>query len=264
MTDSVLVQIDDRGVATITLNRADVHNAFDEHVIGLLSHHLDDIAVNEDVCCVILKGAGKSFSAGADLNWMKRAAEYTPQQNKADALALAGMLEKLYSLPQLTIALVQGAAFGGGFGLVSACDIVFASERAKFCLSEVKLGLIPATIAPYVMRAIGQRHARRYFQTAEIIDVTKAQDIGLVHEIFEDEDELEKACAELIENQILKNGPRAMREAKKLVLDFGDEMISQELNDMTASCIANIRASDEAREGLSAFLEKRKANWIKE
>lgn len=262
MEDVVLRDISAQGVASVTLNRLDVHNAFDEHVIALLSHYFDDLAKRDDVRAVVLKGAGKSFSAGADLNWMKRAADYTPAQNAEDAMALANMLEKLYRLPQMTIALVQGAAFGGGFGLASACDVVMASQRAKFCLSEVKLGLIPATIAPYVMRAIGERQARRYFQTAELIDVAKAKEIGLVHEIYDDEAAMVGACEALLSEYIYKNAPMAMREAKKLVLDLAKEPVSQGLNKETAQRIADIRAGAEAKEGLNAFLEKRKANWI--
>lgn len=259
MTDVVLMDVVD-GVATITLNRPDTHNAFDEYVIAALSGKLDVLRLEKSVHVLVLRGAGKSFSAGADLNWMKRAAGFTEEQNKSDALALAEMLHKLYSLPVVTIACVQGAAMGGGLGLSSCCDIVIADKDALFALSEVKLGLIPATIAPYVLRAMGERHARRYFQTGERFSGQRAYEIGFVHEVVSGADEME-SCLGGILKAVSANGPHAMKEAKKLCLDLAGERLTPELMNDTASRIARTRAGMEAKEGLSAFLDKRKAEW---
>ncbi|MFN3827708.1 MAG: enoyl-CoA hydratase-related protein [Micavibrio sp.] len=257
----VLMDVID-GVATITLNRPDTHNAFDEHMIAALSGKFDALHLEKNVHAVVLRGAGKSFSAGADLNWMKRAAEFTEQQNKADALVLAAMLNKLYTLPVVTIACVQGAAMGGGMGLVSCCDVVLAEREALFALSEVKLGLIPATIAPYVLRALGARQSRRYFQTGERFNGQHAFDIGFVHEVVTDAAEMETRLATLLKG-LAANGPHAMREAKKLCQDMEGQDITPALIDDTASRIARTRAGLEAKEGLTAFLEKRKAGWVK-
>lgn len=262
--EAVLLEISPQGVATLTLNRPDVHNAFDEHMIALLSMRLDELAGNHNIRCVVVKGAGKSFSAGADLNWMKRAAGYNAAQNKADAQALASMLQKLYDLRCPTIALVHGAAIGGGFGLVACCDIVLAGPKAKFCLSEVKLGLIPATIGPFVMRAIGGRQMRRYAQTAEMIDVITAQEIGLVHERFDTDDDMLAGADILVRDHVLRNGPNAMAQAKTLCHDIEGQALDSALGEETAQRIADIRAGDEAREGLAAFLEKRAPHWVDE
>lgn len=262
MSKHVIVETE-KGIARVTLNRGEVHNAFNQDMIADLHEAFIKLAVADDVNIVVLTGAGKSFSAGADMNWMKEAATYSEEENFQDALALANMLKSLYELPQLTIAAVHGAAMGGGMGLVSCCDFVIAAEDTKFALSEVKLGLIPATIAPYVMRAIGKRQARRYFQTAEFISAAHALNIGLIHEVVEN---AEAVSAKLEEKLALiaKNGPEAMRAAKALVDDIsGAGVIADtELYD-TAIRIAKIRAGEEAQEGLSAFLEKRQANWIK-
>lgn len=260
--DDMVVLECDEGVATVTLNKPDVHNAFDDHVIARLSHIWDELSARDDVIAVVLRGAGKSFSAGADLNWMKRAADYTEQQNQIDAHELASMLHKLYSLPKTTIACVQGAAFGGGLGLVSCCDIVLADETAKFALSEVKLGLIPATIAPYVLRAIGERQARRYFQTGERFDGQTAHKIGLVHELCKDQKDVESKLSALLDG-LNANGPRAMAASKQLCLDYAEGAITEKVLEETARRIAKTRAGDEAKEGLSAFLEKRKAAWVR-
>lgn len=249
------------GVATITLNRPDTHNAFDEHMIAALSGKLDALHIEKDVHVVVLCGADKSFSAGADLNWMKRAAAFTEQQNKADAMVLATMLHKLYTLPKVTIACVQGAAMGGGMGLASCCDIVIADKEAQFALSEVKLGLIPATIAPYVLRALGERHSRRYFQSGERFNGQRAYEIGFVHELVDGADDMDTKLKGLL-GALAANGPQAMKDAKKLCLDLAGKPITPELIDDTANRIARTRAGGEAKEGLSAFLEKRKANWV--
>lgn len=257
--DFVLMDVVD-GVAIITLNRPDTHNAFDEHVIAALSGKLDVLGLEADVHAIVLRGAGKSFSAGADLNWMKRAAGFTEAQNKDDALALATMLNKLYTMPKVTIACVQGAAFGGGMGLVSCCDIVIADKDAVFALSEVKLGLIPATIAPYVLRALGERHARRYFQTGERFSGQRAYEIGLVHEVTTGLVGMESHLQSILA-ALAANGPKAMKESKNLWLELSGQPITPDLIDDTASRIARIRAGIEAKEGLNAFLEKRKAEW---
>jgi methylglutaconyl-CoA hydratase len=260
MSEYVSVEIEN-ALARVTLNRPEVHNAFNQDMIAQLHEAFIKLAVNDDVHIIVLSGAGKSFSAGADMNWMKAAAGYSEEENFQDALALANMLKSLYELPQLTIAAVHGAAMGGGMGLVACCDLVIAAADTKFALSEVKLGLIPATISPYVMRAIGKRQARRYFQTGEFIPAADALNIGLIHEIAADA----AAVAQLVEDKIalaLRNGPQAMRAAKALVDDIsGAGVIADtELHD-TAIRIAKIRSGEEAQEGLSAFLEKRKPSW---
>lgn len=260
MSDDVVLMDVESGVATIVLNRPDTHNAFDEHVIAALSGKLDALHVEKDVRAAVLRGNGKSFSAGADLNWMKRAAHFSEEQNKADALALAGMLYKLSTLPIMTVACVQGAAMGGGMGLVSCCDFVLADKEAVFALSEVKLGLIPATIAPYVLRAIGERQARRYFQSGERISAVRACEIGLVHEIADGAEDMNARLVSFLKG-VSSNGPEAMKAAKALCLDLAGKPLTPGLLDDTASRIARTRAGVEAKEGLNAFFEKRKANW---
>ena len=250
MTDSVLLSIDNH-VATITLNRPDVHNAFNAAMIADLADAFDELSGNNDVSVVILRGAGKSFSAGADLNWMKDSIEFSRDENRKDAILLAEMLNKLNTLPQLTIACVHGAAFGGGFGLVSCCDFVIAGDRALFSLSEVKLGLIPATIGPYVIQAIGQRQARRFFQTGERFGAAKALEIGLAHEVGDIEELLNKAL-----DEASKNGPYAMRAAKKLCFDLAGSYVPEPVMENTAERIATIRTTEEAQTRLKKFLEK--------
>lgn len=249
------------GVATVTLNNPDKHNAFDDKIIAQLTHAFDRIASDENVHVMVLASTGKSFSAGADLGWMKRMASYSYEENLADANALATMLHKLNFLPQPTIAKVQGAAFGGAVGLASCCDIVIASEKASFCLSEVKLGLIPATISPYVINAIGLKASRRYFQTAERFFAAKAEQIGLVDEVVSP-DALDEATNAMIK-QLLTNGPVATREAKQLAFDVAYQPINNELMQETSKRIAAIRVSEEGQEGLTAFFEKRPASWLK-
>ncbi len=261
MTEStVITAVDERGVATVTLNRPDKHNAFDDTIIAQLREAFDDLAQRDEVRVVVLASEGKNFSAGADLGWMKRMAEYDYAHNLRDAQLLAGMLKALHDLPQPTIARVQGAAFGGAVGLVSCCDMAVADEGASFCLSEVKIGLIPATISPYVIRAMGERAARRYFTTAERFRASEAQRIGLVSEVAAAgalDDVLEALVAAL-----LQNGPAAVRESKQLVVDVVGRDISAELIEDTCVRIAHIRVSNEGQEGLGAFLNKRKPNWL--
>ena len=260
MTDShVTLTIDARGVATVTLDRPDKHNAFDDEVICALKDQFVELAADRTVRVVILASTGKSFSAGADLNWMRRMAEYDFGYNMRDAEQLAAMLKALADLPQPTIARVQGAAYGGAVGLVSCCDIAIAGERASFCLSEVKIGLVPATISPYVIRAIGERAARRYFVTAERFDAARAADLGLVSEVVS-QDTLDSKVDELVD-AILGNGPEAVLAAKDLVQSIAGQTIDAELIEDTCARIAHIRVSTEGQEGLGAFLNKRKPNW---
>lgn len=244
------------GVAHVTLNKPEVHNAFDSAMIARLSEIWDELAVHDDVYAVVLTGKGKSFSAGADLNWMKQAASFTKEQNKEDAMELATMLHKLYSLPQTTIATVYGAAMGGGMGLVSCCDVVITDIAAKYALSEVKLGLIPATIAPYVIRAIGERQAKRLFQTGERFDGRRAYEIGLAHELAERPEDVEYLLHHVLK-ELSANGLQAMQAAKKLCLDVAGKDITPALLDDTATRIADIRTGDEAQERLAAFLTRK-------
>lgn len=258
---AILCSVDDRGVATVTLNRPEIHNAFDDTVIAELSETFSRLADDSAVRAMVLAATGKSFSAGADLNWMRRMADYDYEQNRRDAALLADMLRRLNTLPMVTLARVQGAAFGGGVGLVSCCDIAVAAPEATFCLSEVKVGLIPATISPYVINAIGERAARRYFTTAEVIDAQQARNLGLVGELVEDAAQLDAAVARILK-AVLRNGPKAIAKAKGLVLDYANRRIDGSLIDDSSDRIAATRTSDEGQEGLSAFLEKRKPNWI--
>lgn len=260
MVDTLITSIDDRGVATVTLNRADVHNAFNDDLIWELNNAFTKLDKNDAVRAIVLTGAGKSFSAGADLNWMKAAANYTEKQNMEDAMRLSDMLATLNSCSKPTIAIINGATFGGGVGLVSCCDIAIAVEGAKFALSEVRLGLTPATISPYVLAAIGGRAARRYFLTAERFDAEEAQRIGLIHEIAPSLQDAFSLAHVMIKN-ILAGAPGAQRDAKHLVADVSGREITHELRADTAARIATRRTSDEGREGLSAFLEKRQAAW---
>ncbi len=253
---SLLYSVTD-GVARLTLNRPEVHNAFDDTLIAALGERLLEAGADEAVRVVILSGNGKSFSAGADLNWMKRAADYTDEENLADAMGLGRMLERLHRMPKPTVALVGGAVFGGGVGLVAACDIALATERARFSLSEVRLGLIPAVISPYVIGAIGVRQARRYFQTAERFDVVEAHRIGLVHQIVED---LDAASRELTD-QLLQGGPRAQAAAKELIDAVAGRPLDDSVIADTAERIVACRSGAEGREGVTAFFEKRAASW---
>lgn len=257
--DTVITKISETGVATVTLNRPDKHNAFDDAVIAELRSAFDDLAGRDGVRVVVLRSEGKNFSAGADLGWMKRMAGYDYEHNLKDARALAGMLRALYSLPQPTIARVQGAAFGGAVGLVSCCDMAVAAAGASFSLSEVKIGLIPATISPYVIRAIGERAARRYFTTAERFDAAQALRLGLVSEIA-DEGGLDGTADRLVA-ALLQNGPRAVRSAKRLVADVAGRELTAELIEETSARIAAIRVSEEGQDGLGAFLAKRPPGW---
>ncbi|MCG5501375.1 enoyl-CoA hydratase/isomerase family protein [Ectothiorhodospira lacustris] len=247
-------------IAWITLNRPERHNAFDDALIRHLTETLRRVSATPAVRALVLAGAGKSFSAGADIGWMKRMAGYTEAENLADAQALGELMDTLYRLNQPTIARVHGAALGGGVGLVAACDLALATEQAHFCLSEVRLGLIPATISPYVIEAMGARQARRYFTTAERIDAQEAMRIGLIHQVLADEAALDAQILQTL-NQIRRNGPEAMTAAKALVRDVSHRPVDAALVTETAGRIARIRAGREAQEGLGAFQEKRQPAW---
>lgn len=260
--DKVITQIDSRGIARIILNNPDKHNAFDDQMIIQLTEAFEAVATNSDVRIMLLQSEGKSFSAGADLGWMKRMARYSYQQNLSDAHALAAMLKALHQMPIPTIARVQGAAFGGALGLISCCDIAVASSKASFALSEVKIGLVPSTISPYVIAAIGERHAKRYFMTAERFDANTALQISLVHEAVE-ERFLDDKVEQLI-TMILSNGPEAVVAAKQLVFAISGKAIDSSLIEHTCEVIAGIRVSAQGQEGLNAFLDKRKPHWLKD
>ena len=247
-------------VATVWINRAELHNAFNTQVIEELHACFDALNGCDDIRVVVLAGRGKSFSAGADLNWMKQAGQASPAENEADALKLAKMLQSLASLKQPTIARVHGIAFGGGMGLASACDICIASMNAKFATSEVRLGLAPSTISPYVIRAIGVRQASRYFLTAEHITAEQAQKIGLVHEVTTVE-ELDTKVDEMVQ-ALLLGGPAAQASSKQLIRMVDQQVLTEDLLLQTAQHIAHVRQGSEAKNGLSAFLDKQRPSWI--
>jgi len=261
MTDALIHSLDSRGVATVTLNRPEIHNAFDDALIAELTEVLAAYGENRAVRALILTGAGKSFSAGADLGWMKRMAGYSYEENLADAAGLARLMNVLDRLPKPTIGLINGAAYGGGVGLVACCDIVIASERASFCLSEVKLGILPAAISPYVVAAIGPRQARRYFQTAEVISADEARRIGLVHDVVAPDQMA--ATRDKILAAIFQGAPGAQADAKDLVFTV-DRPLTDEVMSETGRRIALRRASEEGREGIGAFLAKREPAWRKD
>ena len=236
MTDNILLEVS-KGIARLTLNRPDVRNAFDDRLIATLNTMLDDLAAREDLRLLVLTGAGKAFSAGADLR-------------------------RLNEFPRPVIGLINGPAYAGAVGLVSCCDIVLASDQASFAISEVKLGLIPATISPYVVAAIGEREARRYFLSADVFDAAEAKRIGLVHEVVP-HDDLSEAGEKLI-GRMLKNSPDAMSASKPLIRSVTGRPVDEELMTHTAAGIADIRASVQGQEGVTAFLEKRKPDWVQE
>ena len=258
---TLLSRIDERNVATITLNRPLIHNAIDDQLISELINLLRDLEQKPQVRAILLAAAGPSFCAGADLQWMKRMSTASPEENVRDAEQLSGMLRRLNIFPRPTVALVQGSAYGGGVGLVAACDVAIASEGANFSLSEVKLGLIPAVISPYVIAAMGARAARRYFLTAERFSAGDALRLGLVHELVPG-DQLLRTADRVIAT-LLEGGPRAHAEAKRLIFDVAGKPIEPGVIDETTRRIAALRASPEGREGVTAFLEKRKPNWVK-
>jgi methylglutaconyl-CoA hydratase len=247
------------GVALLVLNRPAVHNAFDDRLVAELATALRAVDANPAVRAVVLLGAGKSFCAGADLQWMRAMAEYSAEQNRADALALAQMLRTLAELGKPTVARVHGSVFGGGVGLVAACDIAIATQDAVFSTSESRLGLIPATISPYVVDAIGARAARRLFLTGERFTAAEAYRLGLVHDLA-----LPEALDDAVDSvlgELLNSGPAAQAACKRLIREVAHRPVDDALVGMTADRIAEMRASPEGREGVSAFLERRRPAW---
>ncbi|WP_420475694.1 enoyl-CoA hydratase/isomerase family protein [Noviherbaspirillum sp. ST9] len=253
------VSIDGR-VATVTLNRPEVRNAFNETTIAEITQAFRELGKNGDVRTIVLAANGPAFCAGADLNWMKKMAGYTHEENRADAGQLAEMLRTIYTCPKPVVAKVQGDCYAGGMGLAAACDVIVASEATNFCLSEVKLGLIPATISPYVIIAMGENAARRYFLTAERFSAQEAHRIGFVHQVTT-ADALDAAVADIVK-ALVTNSPNAVKEAKRLVQDVAGKPLTAELIADTAERIADIRSSEEGKEGVRSFLEKRKPNWL--
>jgi methylglutaconyl-CoA hydratase len=247
-------------VATLTLNRPEKRNAFDDATIARFTYYLNEIQQNNEIRILVIRGNGEHFCAGGDIDWMKKTIEYSPFENYQDAIKLAELMHLLFSLNKPTIALIQGGVYGGGTGLVACADIVLAEPETIFCFSEVKLGLVPAVISVYILKAIGLREAKRYMITAEPFNAKKALDLGLIHEITPPQ-EREDRLNFFIE-QILNNGPHAVKIAKKMLLELNDEHFSPEsYKEYTAEIFANTRTSDEAQLGFTAFLEKRKPNW---
>ena len=261
MADIIQTSIDERGAATVWLNRPEVHNAFNDELIAVLTAELQRIERDKAVRCVILEGRGKSFSAGADFNWMKKTVTYTEDENIRDAGTLANLLKTLHRLKKPTIAAVQGNAYGGGVGLVACCDIAFAADHVHFAFTETRLGLTPATISPYVVAAIGERHARRYFLTGESFTAQEACRIGLVHQVVKLPDLL--SLVHQTVDTLIAGGPTAQKEVKKLVRLVARSELDDQLIAETARRIAAIRVSPEGHEGMSAFLEKRMPAWRK-
>jgi len=247
-------------VGLVTLNRPERHNAFDDVLIAELTEAFRSMEAEDSVRLVVLSGAGKSFSAGADLNWMKRMAGFSLDENRRDAMGLAALMRTIAHFRKPTVARVHGAAYGGGVGLVACCDIAIATQAATFSLSEAKLGLIPAVVSPYVVAAIGERHSRRYFLTSERFDAAEAYRIGLVHDLAASEADLDEKIGEVVD-ALLLCGPVAQMEAKALIRAVAGRPVTSELIQDTAERIAKVRASPEGREGVTAFLDKRKPSW---
>ncbi len=258
---SSTLRIDTSGqLARVTLNRPEVRNAFNDGVIAELTEAFEQLGARHDLRAIVLAAEGKAFCAGADLNWMKAMAGYSWDENRDDALRLATMLWTIYRCPLPVIARVQGDVYAGGVGLVACADIVVSTASAGFCLSEAKLGLLPATIGPYVVKAIGERQARRYFTTAERFDAATARQLGLVHEVVDGVESLDAKVDELCA-LLSANGPMAVRACKRLALDLGDRELDDELRAETARRIADIRASQEGKAGVQSFLNKQEAPW---
>ena len=255
MTSSLHIEIDQRGVCTITLNRPERHNAFDAELIDELLTALQNISNNNEIRVVIITGAGESFSSGADLNWMRSMVDYDEAANRQDAQQLSNLMRTLYALSKPTIARVNGSAFGGGIGLIACCDIAIAASSAQFAFTEVRLGMAPAVISPYILMSIGPRHARRLFLTAERFGSHEALNFGLVHQVTEP-DGLDEAIDKQVRH-LLKAGPEAIKACKSLIQNPAGE---HELSNL----IAHLRTSAEGQEGLKAFLEKRKPGWVKD
>ena len=259
MSSSVLYRQTSSGIANIHLNRPQVRNAFDASMINELISAFKQASESDEIKLVLLTSEGNHFSAGADIQWMKSMASMTEQDNIADAAQLALLMATIYQCPKPTIAKVQGPAFGGAVGMVACCDIVVASDQSRFCFSEVKLGLIPAVISPYVVKAIGSRSAHKLFLTAEIFDARQAAALGLVHSVVSAE-ALEGAVQSTLKS-VLANGPSAMARAKQLVRTVDAHAITDDIIQYTVNAIASIRVSEEGQEGLRAFLQKRSPAW---
>ena len=259
MSETLSIRLSNH-VGSITMNRPDVRNAFNDEVIAEITQAFAALGAREDVRCIVLAADGPAFCAGADLNWMRRMADYSREENLADAGKLAEMLRVIYECPKPTVARIQGDAIAGGMGLVAACDMAVSVDTACFCLSEVKLGLIPATISQYVIRAMGARAAHRYFLTAERFSAQEALRLGFVHEVVS-ADQLDTKVFEITQ-ALVKNSPNAVKVCKKLVQDVAFAEMGQPLIEKTVEGIADIRSSAEGREGVSAFLGKRKPSWL--
>tara|TARA_R110002110_G_scaffold400317_2_gene616689 strand:- start:43761 stop:44552 length:792 start_codon:yes stop_codon:yes gene_type:complete len=255
----VLFDVTDTGIATITLNRPEKHNAFDDHMIQHLTDIVSSAIHNPEVRVIILSGEGDNFSAGADLSWMKRMANFSEEENIDDAMKLAKLMHTLYHSPKPTIASVQGKTFGGGIGLISCCHTAIICDDAQFCFSEAKLGIIPAVISPYIINAIGPRWARYYFLHGQRFNAQQALQIGLCHEVVAPE-ALNQASQNAAEN-LLKNGPNALQATNYLVNDLSPFLINDDVMQYTARIIAKLRVSPEGQIGLNAFLNKTKPNW---
>jgi methylglutaconyl-CoA hydratase len=262
MYKNIVTEIDS-GVGIITLNRADRHNAFDDVLVQELVRALGVMGRDDTVRVVVLSSTGKSFCAGADLGWMREAGALSTEENQRDARVMAEMLKRIATIPKPTVARVQGPAYGGGVGLIAACDIAVATFDAQFRFSEVRLGLVPAVISPYVIAAMGPRHARRYMLTGESFSAAEAYRVGLIHEMVADEAALDEAVGQII-GSLLENGPRAIAECKDLIRAVVNRPLDAELMDDTARRIARARASDEGREGVAAFLDRRPPSWAAE
>ncbi len=256
--ETVTIETDARGVARVTMNRPEVFNAFNEAMIAELGQAFEQLSADPAVRLIVLAGSGKAFSAGADLQWMKRAAEATQAANLEDARRFAAMLQRIAECPKPTLARVQGLALGGGVGLAAACDIALATPDAKFAVSEARFGILPAVIGPYVINAVGPRQARRLALTASRIPASEAQALGLVQEVVED---IDAALARWID-ELLLNGPGALGEIKALFAQLEVGPITPAVRELTAQTIARVRMGDEAREGFAAFLAKRPAAWV--
>ena len=248
------------GVAWLYLNRPEVRNAFNDEVIAELTQAFSELGARDDVRCIVLAANGPAFCAGADLNWMRRMADYSHAENLADAAQLADMLRVIYECPKPTVARIQGDVYAGGMGLVAACDMAVSVDNAQYCLSEVRLGLVPATISPYVIRAMGARAAHRYFLTAERFDAREAHRIGFVHEVVK-ADELDARVAE-ISQALVNASPLAVKACKQLVQDVAGRELSAGLIALTVKGIADIRSSEQGKEGVQSFLQKRKPTWL--
>lgn len=248
-------------VGLVTLNRPERHNAFDDALIAELTEALRSMEAEDGIRLVVLAAAGRSFSAGADLRWMRRMAGFSIDENRRDAMELATLMRTLAHLRKPTIARVQGSAYGGGVGLVACCDVAIATQSATFAFTEAKLGLVPSVISPYVVAAIGERAARRFFLTAEPMEAAEAWRLGLVHELAAGEGELDEAIG-LVVDAMLACGPVAQRESKELIRAVANKPVTSELLQDTAERIARLRASPEGREGIAAFLEKRRPAWV--